>query len=188
MHAAWESSNFFGLNLATAYSRGLFMTCGRICERRRFLKTGIQSVCAFALAPSLSAILSACNQAPLTSVTGPTTSVPGSANGIYTFSFADYPQLASPGGSIHVTIDAGSGAKDVYITRVTSNSVETVSAICTHAGCELDAYNSGNSQYDCPCHGSIFAADGSVIQGPAVVPLANYPSSLSGDAIEVTVF
>jgi Rieske Fe-S protein len=163
------------------------MKCDRLCERRKFLKTGIQSVCALALAPSLSAIFSACNQAPLTTVTGPTTSVPGSANNIYTFNFSSYPQLASPGGSLHVTINAASGAKDVFVTRVNTNTAETVSAICTHAGCELDAYNSGSSQYDCPCHGSIFAADGSVVQGPAVTPLANYPSSLSDTGIDVTV-
>jgi Rieske Fe-S protein len=163
------------------------MSCARDCERRKFLKTGIQSVCALALAPSLSAILGACNQAPLSNVTSPTASIPTSANNIYTFSFAEYSQLQNPGGSIQVTINAASGAKDVFVTRVTANTAETVSAICTHAGCVLDAYNSTTDQYDCPCHGSIFAADGSVVQGPAVTPLASYSTTVSGTAIEVTV-
>ncbi|MFF0273915.1 FAD-dependent oxidoreductase [Streptomyces sp. NPDC004330] len=41
---------------------------------------------------------------------------------------------------------------------------------CTHRGCEL-GFDETEGTWECPCHGSRFAADGSVLQGPATRPL-----------------
>lgn len=46
-----------------------------------------------------------------------------------------------------------------------------VSARCTHLGC-IVRYAEVEQQWQCPCHGSRFAPDGTVLQGPANAPLA----------------
>ncbi|HXG80177.1 MAG TPA: FAD-dependent oxidoreductase [Sphingomicrobium sp.] len=45
------------------------------------------------------------------------------------------------------------------------------SATCTHVGCIVH-WNRFEECWDCPCHGSMFLPDGTVLNGPAISPLA----------------
>ena len=60
--------------------------------------------------------------------------------------------------------------RQVAVSKDERGTVQAVSARCTHMGC-IVAWNDAERSWDCPCHGSRFARDGAVLQGPAVSPL-----------------
>jgi nitrite reductase/ring-hydroxylating ferredoxin subunit len=55
---------------------------------------------------------------------------------------------------------------DAAVSRSSDGSLRAVSASCTHMGCRV-SWNSAESTWDCPCHGSRFAGDGRILHGPA---------------------
>jgi Rieske Fe-S protein len=60
--------------------------------------------------------------------------------------------------------------KEVAVHRAYDGTLHSVSAVCTHLGC-IVSWNDAEHSWDCPCHGSRFAPDGTVLQGPAAEPL-----------------
>jgi glycine/D-amino acid oxidase-like deaminating enzyme/nitrite reductase/ring-hydroxylating ferredoxin subunit len=67
------------------------------------------------------------------------------------------------------------------VSRADDGSLTEVSAVCTHVGCIVH-WNSFEKCWDCPCHGSQFQPDGTVLNAPAIRPLAKVNSSISEDA------
>ncbi|MCS0636763.1 FAD-dependent oxidoreductase [Streptomyces sp. LP05-1] len=76
---------------------------------------------------------------------------------------ADAPGDVPPGGGAVVRV----GGRRLAVHRDESGVLHTVSARCTHLGC-LVHFNDGECAWECPCHGSRFDVDGTVLQGPAV--------------------
>jgi glycine/D-amino acid oxidase-like deaminating enzyme/nitrite reductase/ring-hydroxylating ferredoxin subunit len=74
-------------------------------------------------------------------------------------------------------IEAGRGAllrdggRLLAVYRSEDGGINAVSAACTHLGCAV-RWNGAEKSWDCPCHGSRFAPDGTVLHGPARRPLA----------------
>jgi Rieske Fe-S protein len=63
------------------------------------------------------------------------------------------------------------GLKPVAVFRDEQGRLRRYSAICPHLGCVVE-WNHTERTWDCPCHGSRFDANGKVLNGPTVSPLA----------------
>lgn len=64
------------------------------------------------------------------------------------------------------------GITPIGVARDADGHEHRVNATCTHLGCIVQ-FNKGEQTWDCPCHGSRFALDGSVIDGPATKALSD---------------
>ena len=64
--------------------------------------------------------------------------------------------------------------KRVAAYRDLQGAITTLSPFCTHMGC-IVRWNSAESTWDCPCHGSRFKPTGEVLAGPAETPLEPAP-------------
>jgi Rieske Fe-S protein len=70
------------------------------------------------------------------------------------------------------------------VTQPKAGEFKAFSAFCTHAQCWVTAVKDG--AIDCPCHGSRFSmTDGSVLNGPALQPLAAKSVTVNGDQLTV---
>jgi glycine/D-amino acid oxidase-like deaminating enzyme/nitrite reductase/ring-hydroxylating ferredoxin subunit len=65
------------------------------------------------------------------------------------------------------------GLKKVAAYRDEKGKLFLRSAACPHLGCHIH-WNSFERCWDCPCHGSQFAPDGTALNGPAFSPLAEF--------------
>ncbi len=57
----------------------------------------------------------------------------------------------------------------VVVQQDSDGTVHAHSGRCTHLGCHLDRVQGDEAV--CPCHGSRFRGDGTVVKGPATRPL-----------------
>ena len=78
--------------------------------------------------------------------------------------------------------------KPVYVTKGNRkgavDNTEVLSAVCPHLGCEVP-WDPDEGKFMCPCHGSQFAADGSLIQGPAMRGMDTLPAKVENEDLMV---
>ena len=72
----------------------------------------------------------------------------------------------------------------VYLRRIGQNNFTTFALYCTHLGCPIH-WLAEAKIFLCPCHGSVFNADGTVAGGPAPRPLFRYESRVVGQKVQI---
>jgi Rieske Fe-S protein len=113
-----------------------------------------------------------------------TPAFPALVAGQVIFALAQFPALAIEGGTVTGT-PAGYG-KPIIVIALAGGAFAALDARCTHLGCTVE-YDAASGQLPCPCHGSIFALDGSVLLAPATAPLAVHSAISDGTAVTVTI-
>ena len=84
--------------------------------------------------------------------------------------FLHHPSLLEPGGSLRIRPEGDS--TPVYVLALDDDEFAAVSPICTHQGCTVDI---AGRHLVCPCHGSTYERDGTVVRGPAPQSLHRFP-------------
>ena len=114
------------------------------------------------------------------------TPAPTIVGGVMTLPLSDYPALNSVDGSVTFTsINPGiPGIAKVIVARVAASDFVCLNARCTHQGCTIQ-YSAGANTFPCNCHGSEFAADGAVLDGPAETPVDAYLTAFDGSVVTV---
>ncbi len=88
----------------------------------------------------------------------------------------DYTLLNTAGNAVVIN--------NIIIANIGNDQFVALSAVCTHNGCQI-TYNHSNGNFPCPCHGSIFAADGSVVEGPASTAVKRYTIAREDNVLTV---
>lgn len=93
--------------------------------------------------------------------------------------------LAEPSGTRALV--AGLAGEPTYLTVTEDHELDIIGIVdnCTHLGCTFP-WNPNAHQFQCPCHGSRYAADGSVVRGPAPLPLKLVQVQIKNDLILIS--
>jgi menaquinol-cytochrome c reductase iron-sulfur subunit len=75
-------------------------------------------------------------------------------------------------------------SQTVYVTKDPQGRLGVLSSICPHMGCTV-AWRQGNDDFYCPCHGSIFKADGTHVSGPSPRGMDPLPHKIAGGKLMV---
>lgn len=96
-----------------------------------------------------------------------------------------------PDGGVAIVVPSGAPDDPHSVATLVrlrgSGELRAYSRICTHAGCAVSVFRSGEGQLVCPCHYSTFdaAAGGKVLTGPASRALPELPIAVDDEGLLV---
>lgn len=93
--------------------------------------------------------------------------------------------LAEPAGTRALV--AGLAGEPTYLIVQDDRTLNSMGIVdnCTHLGCTFP-WNEIDGEFQCPCHGSRYSADGSVLRGPAPLPLKLVSVAVKDNAIWIS--
>ncbi len=74
--------------------------------------------------------------------------------------------------------------RHVWAIKHSDAEVTVFSPFCPHLGCRYD-WNPTTGHFECPCHGSVYAPDGTVLGGPAPRRLDTLPTRIEKGELSV---
>jgi cytochrome b6-f complex iron-sulfur subunit len=152
--------------------------------RREFFIKSVQGATIISLPALLSPILESCTSSTSPQNANSLPSIQGTnSNGKIVLTIDSSSPLASTGTAASVHYQSGS----ILVDHPSDNVFNALSSICTHQSCTIDSFDSGKSQFVCPCHGSRFDVNGNVVQGPAGSPLPKYSTQFEGDQLTINI-
>jgi len=69
-----------------------------------------------------------------------------------------------------------------WVVKLADSRIVAFGPQCTHLGCAYH-WDDNRHQFLCPCHTSVFSADGKVVSGPAPRPLDRYETKVDGQKL-----
>lgn len=72
----------------------------------------------------------------------------------------------------------------IFVRRVPGGTAVALSTRCSHRGCEVEPFA---DRLICPCHGSEYNLEGTVLQGPAELPLDRFPVRELSDRLVIAL-
>lgn len=76
--------------------------------------------------------------------------------------------------------------RGVFVLRESEDEVIVYSRSCTDLSCPV-AFDPGSEWFFCPCHGGVFAKDGTPRAGPPNEPLFRYANRVRDRVVEVDI-
>jgi len=77
-----------------------------------------------------------------------------------------------------------SAIRQFWAVKHSEAAVTVFSPTCTHLGCQY-TWNPASGHFECPCHGSVYAPDGTVLGGPAPRRLDTLPTRIENGGLSV---
>lgn len=85
-------------------------------------------------------------------------------------------ELLVPAGTALVSVEGTT--TPLFVVRYNETQYYTLASVCTYQPCNL---REKGSRFFCSCHGCTYDRSGSVVKGPASLPLRRYPTRLENN-------